>query len=289
MSKERLLDVCKMARTATKKTSGSKVPPSGTAVIREVLKASLPRPTDADPQEKRNKYASRFADHMAKRIASDLGMRLKGTTSTAKRTARSVRGPKQLDINFSSPRLGLALGISLKSVHLRDRKNGRYTHNMKRNEEELRIEASGYHKRQPYAVMVGVLLLPFDSCDDGKKNNPSSFASWVRYLRPYTNRSGPDREIDCFESIYIALYEPDGNDLQFFDVAADPPKNGRPRTDGLLLNRDLRPQRMLSYAEFLDAVYHQYLQRNSAEFRWASGDEEPLDIDESEEGEEPEA
>ena len=65
-----------------------------------------------------------------------------------------------MDINFSTPELWLALGISLKSVHLRDIKGAeRYTHNMKRNEEELRIEASGYHKRQPYAVMIAVLFL----------------------------------------------------------------------------------------------------------------------------------
>ena len=63
---------------------------------------------------------------------------------------------KQLDVNFSTPKLGLALGISLKSVHTRDKKKPkRYTHNMKRNEEEFRVEAIGYHKRQPFAVMIG--------------------------------------------------------------------------------------------------------------------------------------
>jgi hypothetical protein len=62
---------------------------------------------------------------------------------------------------------------------------------LKRNEEELRIEASGYHKRQPYAVMAGILFLPFDACEDGKKNNPSSFGSWVRHLRPYAGRTAP--------------------------------------------------------------------------------------------------
>jgi len=135
---------------------------------------------------------------------------------------------------------------------------------MKRNEEELRIEVSGYHKRQPYAVMVGVLFLP--SCDDGKKNNPSSFGSWVRHLRPYTGREEPDGEWDSFEKIYIALYETNGTDMRFFDVEGDPPKNGRPGS-------------LLSYADFLDAVYHTYLRRNSAEFKWAEGDEEPLDVE----------
>lgn len=240
----------------------------GARVISDVLEASKPRPSRSDPVGAKTQYAVRFADHMATRIASDLFERLENIKATTRRTATSARGKKQLDINFSTPRLGLALGISLKSVHLRDVKGAeRYTHNMKRNEEELRIEASGYHKRQPYAVMIAVLFLPYDSADDGRKDNPSSFGSWARHLRPYTGRQKPEDEIDRFEKIYIGLYEPDGGDLRFFDVEEAPPKQGR-------------PAQTLDYREFLNAVYHAYLRRNEAEFKWAEGDEEPLDVEE---------
>src|SRR5262245_58791970 len=246
----------------------SKQADAGVTVIAQVLTASEPRPNRSDPVGAKNQYAVRFADQMAAQIASDLFERLEDISATTKRTAASARGKKQLDINFSTPRLGLALGISLKSVHLRDVKgSARYTHNMKRNEEELRIEASGYHKRQPYAVMIGVLFLPFDSTDDGKKDNPSSFGSWVRHLRPYAGRDEPEDEIDRFEKIYIGLYEPDGTDMRFFDVQKDPPKNGR-------------PAQLLNYDEFLDAAYREYLWRNEADFKWAEGEEEPLDVGE---------
>jgi hypothetical protein len=249
---------------------------AGPSLISKVLQAAGTRPARSSPVADKNKYAIRFADNIAEHIAADLFERLEDIKATTKRTAQAARGRKQLDINFSTPHLGLALGISLKSVHLRDVKGAeRYTHNMKRNEEELRIEASGYHKRQPYAVMVAVLFLPFDSAEDGKRDNPSSFGSWVRHLRPYSGRREPDDEIDKFEKIYIALYEPDGTDLRFFDVEESPPKNGR-------------PARTLSYREFLGGVYHAYLSRNRAEFKWAEGEEEPLDIqeefDQSDEG-----
>jgi len=128
--------------------------------------------------------------------------------------------------------------------------------------------------------MVGVLFLPFDSCDDAKTDS-SSFGSWVRHLRPYCGRKEPDDEIDRFEKLYIALYEPDGSDLQFFDVESDPPKSGRPPTIGGLSAQDGRPRRLLTYEEFLQAVYHRYLRRNSAEFKWADGEEEPLDVEAS--------
>ena len=249
----------------TKKTGYS------TDVIHQVLKASEPRPTESDKSALRIAYAVRFANKMAELIADDLKPKLSGITATPKREAGAARGKKQLDVNYSTAGFGLGLGISLKSVHIREAA-GRYTHNMKRNEEELRVEAIGYHKRQPYAVMVGVLFLPLDSCEDGK-NGPSSFASFVRHLRPYSGRSGPRDDEDRFERIYIALYdpEPEKSDLRFFDVEFDPPKNACPK-------------RVLSYPEFLDAVYHDYLRRNSLEFRFADGEEEPLEMSDLEPG-----
>jgi hypothetical protein len=169
----------------------------GLSVLRGVLARARPRPSMDDSQNEKNKYAIRFADHIAQHIADGLRERLKGIEASTKRTAGSVKGPTQLDVNFSTTEVGLAIGISLKSIHLRDKGSGaRYTHNMKRNEEELRIEASGYHKRQPYAVMVAVLFLPFNSCDDAKtKTGASSLGSWVRHLRPYAGRTAPDDDI----------------------------------------------------------------------------------------------
>jgi hypothetical protein len=249
---------------------GSAIVDSGVNTLREVLRISEPRPSASSPISEKIQYAVRFADAMAVALAEGLSPRLQGIQATTKRSAAAVSARKQLDVNFSTPDLGLALGISLKSVHIRDAGSaGRYTHNMKRNEEELRIEASGYHKRQPYAVMVGVLFLPIDSCTDGKKDNPSSFGSFVRKLRPYAGRADPHDDADKFERIFVALYEPDGSALKFFDIETAPPKNGAPKGT-------------MSYEDFLDAVYHEFLKRNSAEFQWADGDAEPLSVAELE-------
>lgn len=248
-----------------------------TAVIKRVLAASGARPSSAASPSDKNSYAVKFAEEMGYVIAEALGPKLPGTTSSAKRTAKAERGSKQLDVNFSSTSLGLALGISLKSVHIREATGGkRYTHNMKRNEEELRIEASGYHKRQPYAVMVGVLFVPLDSCTDGKGDNSSSFGSWVRHLRPYCGRRDPQDDADRFEKLFIGLYDPLEFTLSFFDVDADPPKNSCPPTTGARYGADGRPRRTLSFAEFIDSCHHEYLQRNSLEFKWADGTDEPL-------------
>lgn len=276
-----------MTRRRSKGSPRKRPPRSGAEVIAKVLRAAVPRPQITDKQGDKIKYAVRFADAMAAEIALDLRPRLLGITATTKREASAAGGKKQLDVNFSTPSSGLALGISLKSVHLRDVGSGhKYGHNKKRNTEELLVEVTGYHRRQPYAVMVGVLFLPYDSCTDGRKGNPSSFGSWVRHLRPHVGRVEPEDDIGLFEKIYVALYEPDGTDLRFFDVDTDPPKNSRPRTDGPLFDEDpedWRPLRSISYEEFLGAVYGEYSRRNPVTFKWADGEEETLPLDEPEE------
>ena len=217
----------------------------------------------ADASEQR-KYAKRFADHMARLIASELRRRFRrfhGILPDEKgggleSLARGVRGPKRLDINFSTPQLGLGLGISLKSVHIREKSGARgYTHNRKRNDEELRVEASGYHARQPYAVMVAVVFLPYDACDDSRGKNPSSFGKWVQYLRPLTGRE-PGDDGALYERVFIGLYDPAGTIMEFFDVGNPPPKRGRPSA-------------LLSLRGFVDELKRTYDARNYIEFEWA--------------------
>lgn len=237
--------------------------------LRDVLIAAEPRPPDmAATREERHKlaedkrlYATRFADKMAICVANALRERFPGVLPDesgkgVESPAQSVRGPKKLDVNYSTPRLGLGFGVSLKAVHFREKEKYGYVHNRKRNDEELRSEASGYHQRQPYAVMVAVLFLPADSCDDATTRSASSFGAWVKYLRPLAQRQTAHDDIDRYERVFIGLYQRDGSNMEFFDVALAPPKRGRPTN-------------LLSYAEFLDEIEKTFLKRNVAEFEWA--------------------
>lgn len=255
----------------------------GASVLREVLEKSAPRPSIKDPSTAKGQYAVRFANHIAERMAADLRPDFPEIVATSARSARSASGRTQLDINYSTLELGLGLGVSLKSVHTPDAGGSRYGKNFKRNLEELRIEASGYHKRQPYAVMVAVLFLPFDSCDDGR-SAPSSFGTWVQKLRPYAGRLAPEDDIDKFEKIFVALYEPDGSDLRFFDVQSAPPRDQRPPKATEPIDLDGRGDGTLSYAQFLKAVSHAFVVRNYTEFKWADGGEEIVDPEADEGG-----
>jgi hypothetical protein len=237
--------------------------------LEHVLAAAAPRPPDVAPNptdrhrlsEEKRTYATRFADKMAICIANGLRDRFPGVLPDAlgrgvESAAQSVRGPKKLDVNYSTPQLGLGFGISLKSVHFREKLIRGYIHNMKRNDEELRTEASGYHQRQPYAVMIAVLFLPDDACDDASPRYPSSFGNWVRYLRPLAQRRAPHDDIARYERVFIGLYDRDGAKMEFFDVENAPPRTGRPAN-------------LLNYTEFLDEIEKTYLRRNASEFEWA--------------------
>jgi hypothetical protein len=251
--------------------------------LRDVLDAAAPRPPDvAANREARHKlsedkrtYSTRFADKMAICVANGLRDRFPGVLPDqagrgVESPAQSVRGPKKLDVNYSTVQLGLGFGISLKAVHFREKEKRGYIHNRKRNDEELRTEASGYHQRQPYAVMVAVLFLPDEACEDATTRFPSSFGEWVKYLRPLAGRKDAQDDIDRYEKVFVGLYNRDGSRMEFFDVALAPPRRGR-------------PVNLIGFTAFLDEIEKAYLRRNVADFEWADvaieSDEPPPDDD----------
>ena len=82
-----------------------------------------------------------------------------------KTPARTAKGFKKLDVNYSTTELGMGLGVSIKTVTARDPRTRRYTKNYTDvSDAELRAEAVDYHKRQPFAVMVALIFLPIDAC-----------------------------------------------------------------------------------------------------------------------------
>lgn len=140
---------------------------------------SVERPAaDADRGVKKN-YAEALSRALAQLFADELRRKFPGIKPDVEgrgheSKARTAKGFKQLDVNYSTPELGLGLGVSIKTLNYRDGKSKRYTKNFTRVDNELRAEALDYHVRQPWSVLQGVLFLPVDSCDDAKRSSPSS-------------------------------------------------------------------------------------------------------------------
>ena len=177
--------------------------------------------------------------------------------------ARTSKGFKKLDINYSTVELGLGLGVSIKTINFRDGATKRYTKNYTRADGELRAEASDYHERQPYAVMVAVLFLPADAADDGVKE-ASSFGAAVQIFRQRAGRATHEDAPMLFERVFIGLYEAAGaafGTVGFFDVAKPPPRRGRPRL-------------LLGFDELIAEIVATYDARNAPKFVWDDGEAE---------------
>lgn len=194
----------------------------------------------AERDEKKN-FAQTLSDLLAVRIADSLrgdfpgilpyrdpqGGVVRGTESPA----RTLKGVKKLDVNFSTVQLGLGLGVSIKTLNFRDAGTGRYTKNVSRIDNELRAEAGDYHERQPFAVLSGIVFMPADAVEDGEI---SSFAHAALTFRFRQGRSSHRDGPELFERLYIALYEASDAERMgsviCFDTGHAPPRRGPPRT-----------------------------------------------------------
>lgn len=182
--------------------------------LRAALDAAEPRPTDGSQAEKKN-YAERLSRQIATLVAAGLREKFPGITpdesgARQEAPARSAKGVKKLDVNYSTPELGLGLGVSIKTINFRDAGSKRYTKNYTRVDNELRAEAMDYHLRQPYAVLVALVFLPIDACDDGSArdlNRPSSFGRAVQTFRIRACRAGPKDQEELLEKVFIGLYD----------------------------------------------------------------------------------
>lgn len=241
--------------------------------IREALQRAGPRPPDTAERGEKKNYAERLSRHLAQMIAKQLRPWFSGIFPDEggrgqESPARTARGFKKLDVNYSTAELGLGLGVSIKTITAKDPRTRRYTKNYTRIDAELRAEAVDYHKRQPFAVMIALIFIPIDACDDSRPgSDPSSFGAAVRIFRFRANRRSHQNDLDLFERVMIGIYETEGQatgDVQFFDVMGSPPRYGRPKTSSLLgLN------------EMIESVRRTYDARNNPPFEWDDQTDQP--------------
>lgn len=234
----------------------------------DVLKHAAPKPPDAASREEKKNYAERFSRHAATWIANKLRPHFPSIVpdeagSRQEAPARTAKGFKKLDIGYSTPELGLALGVSIKSLGFPDPRTKRFTKNYSRNDNELRAEATDYHLRQPYSVLVGVLFLPLRSCEDcvaarGKEERVSSFGAAVKFFRTRTGRKTPQDSIELFERFYLGLFDEGSGLVRFFDVNTPPPRDRRPA--------DIET---MSEEQLIQEIIGAYNERNDPPFQWA--------------------
>lgn len=201
-------------------------------------------------------FAQAFSTALAQKIANALRPRFPGILPDVRgggheSKSRAASGSKKLDVNFSTQSAGLELAVSVKTINFLDEKTGRYTKNIRRADGELRAEAQDCHKRQPYAVLAGLIFLPRESALDGVDGGSSLHHAWHVYYRR-AGRKATDADPSTFEQVYVGLYESEGEKagtVVFFDVEDEPPARGV-------------PEKTLSFREVLKRIEKAYRDRN---------------------------
>lgn len=194
--------------------------------VRVELDEATGKVGDARTAPTKKNFAEAFSNALARTVADRLRARFPGILPDAsgrgvESRAPTPKGPKRLDVNYSTTQLGLALGISIKTFSFRDARSGRYTKNFTARDNEMRAEAEDYHERQPYAVLVGLVFLPLDACEDGEDADWSSFAQAVEIFRWRSGRREPTDKPSLFEKLFLGIYraeEPRRGEVWFFDV-----------------------------------------------------------------------
>jgi hypothetical protein len=234
--------------------------------IRLALDQAEPRPKDSAAAPDKKNYAERLSRHLATLVANELRPDFPGILPDEEgrmqeSRARTAKGVKKLDVNFSTIDLGLGLGVSIKTLNFVDAGSSRYTKNYTRIDNELRAEAKDYHQRQPFSVMVAVVFIPMDAALDGRGDNPSSFGQAIKVFRHRAGRRTAKDEEELFERVFVVLYTHEGDqrgEAICFDVMDAPPRSGLPK----------QPPAM-DFEAMIREIKQTYLLRNDPPFTWA--------------------
>lgn len=156
-----------------------------------------------DVRGRKKNYSQSLSDALARKIVVELSHPFPGIMAGETR-AGGRAGPIKVDVRFRDD-YGMRLGISIKTINFRDLTTRRYTKNIKRNDKELRSEASDLHQYQPFAVLVGLVLLPEEARSDGRSGR-SSLMHAMDTFRRRVGRADPNGDKECFELLFVGTY-----------------------------------------------------------------------------------
>ena len=206
------------ARPDGKKTSSTTPNPDR---IEAAIRAAGKRPPEIDTQANKKAYSERVSNQLAPAIAAELRERglggcqphppIAGKRRGSERRIAGGLGDKKVDVTFATEHAGLVLAISVKTISWRDQKTKNFQKNLQNRKADLVFEVTTLHKRFPYSVVGGLLLLYEDARTDnrGSQTRISTFARAHQLLKMFNNRSGTRNEDTKFECLAVGVYKDD--------------------------------------------------------------------------------
>jgi hypothetical protein len=177
------------------------------------------KPPDTATREQKKAYSEKVSDVVALAFAEELRKRgllsarpappgVVGGSGAERRMAGGI-GAKNVDVTWSTEESGLLLAISVKSINFVDLRTKNFQKNLTNRRGDMLFESVTLHRRFPYAVLAGFLILDKGAHADATARRRSTFENAHSRLRLFTGRQAPAGRDEQYERIFLALLESD--------------------------------------------------------------------------------
>jgi hypothetical protein len=196
------------------------------------LKTLAPKPPDSATREQKQAYSQSMSAAVALALAEELrerGMKdvrpaapgVLGKSGAERRIAGGL-GPKRVDVSWATEESGLLLAMSVKTINFRDGKTKNFQKNLINRRGDMLIEAVTLHRRFPYAVLAGLLILDEQAAHDNTQRRNSTFDNAYARLKIFSGRDDPAGRDEQFERLIVMRVDanPFGPKFTAYDVGS---------------------------------------------------------------------
>jgi hypothetical protein len=181
------------------------------------LKLLGPKPPDTAKREQKKAYSESVSDVVAVALADELrkrGLRTArpappgviGGSGAERRMAGGI-GAKNVDVTWSTEESGLLLAISVKSINFVDLRTKNFQKNLTNRRGDMLFESVTLHRRFPYAVLAGFLILDKGAQADATTRRRSTFENAHSRLRLFSGREDPAGRDEQYERLFVVLLD----------------------------------------------------------------------------------
>ncbi len=182
------------------------------------LKTLGTKPLDTGSRAMKQNYSQRVSNVVALAFAEELRQRgLKGARpampgelglSGAERRMAGGLGPKRVDVTWATEESGLLLAVSVKSINFMDLTSKAYQKNLTNRRGDMLFESVTLHRRFPYAVLAGFLILDKGATEDNTSQRKSTFENAHARLELFTGRDDPAGRDEQYERLFVCVFDP---------------------------------------------------------------------------------
>lgn len=199
------------------------------------LKTLGEKPGDDASRAKKQNYSQRVSEVWAQALAEDLRSRgldaarpappgVLGGSGAERRVAGGL-GPKRVDVSWATEESGLLLGVSVKTINFRDQRSGNFQKNLTNRRGDMLFESVTLHRRFPFAVLAGFLVLDHHAAMDATQARRTTFENAHARFRLFTGRDDPAGRDEQYEALYVVLLDANPFQPAFKMYALGDPSN----------------------------------------------------------------